>query len=145
MTPVLPSPNDDPTRVVIAGDSDPLATWLPVKPQPLLPPQVDPGLPHLSPLERSAEVLRYTAQCTEHWLSPHGVLREWLRRNVRLALAVVIPLLVLAPVVTLMFDKLQGWSASALQIATNLAQMPAVTTTMLLSAAGMVLYRWFFR
>ena len=146
MTPVLPSPDDDEQEeLAVADDEDALESWLHVKPRPLLPPHVDRCLPHLTALERSAEVLRYTAQCTEHWLSPHGVLREWLRRNVRLALAVVIPLLVLAPVVTLMFDKLQGWSASALQIATSLAQMPAVTTTMLLSAAGMVLYRLFVR
>ena len=155
MTPALPNPEPDVILhagdavvagdAIVAGDEEVLEGWLRVKPQPVLPPQVDPGLPHLSALERSAEVLRYTAQCTEHWLSPQGVLREWFRRNVRLALAVVIPLLVLAPVVTLMFDKLQGWSASALQIATNLAQMPAVTTTMLLSAAGVFIYRWLLR
>lgn len=137
MTPqTLPSPEDDET----------LRSWLQVNPpQPLSPPHVDPALPLLSGLERAAEVLRYTAQCIEHWLSPHGVLREWFRRNMRLALAVSIPLLVMAPVVTLLFDQLRGWSASALDVATNLARMPAVTTTMLLSAAGAGLYRWLLR
>ncbi|MDB6117694.1 MAG: hypothetical protein JWO08_1475 [Verrucomicrobiaceae bacterium] len=127
-------------------DDEPLRQWLMVNPpQPLGPPHVDPALPQLSGLERAAEVLRYTAQCTEHWLSPHGTLREWFRRNLRLAFAVVIPLLVMAPVVTLLFDQLRGWSASALDIATNLARMPAVTFTMLLSAAGVFLYRWLLR
>ena len=135
MTPELPSPEDEQS----------LENWLRVKPQAVLPPHVDPALPHLSALERSAEVLRYTVQCLEHWLSPQGVLREWLRRNVRLALALMVPLLVFAPVVTLAIDELQGWSTGVAHIAANLAQMPAVTTTLLLSSAGMVLYRWLVR
>jgi hypothetical protein len=147
MTPTLPSPAPDPpsTFIVAADGEEALEGWLHVQPQPVPPPQIDPFLPHLSALERSAEVLRYTTQCTEHWLSPQGVLREWFRRNLRLALAVVIPLLIIAPVITLLLDKLQGWSASAVQIATNLAQMPALTTTMLLSAAGVLFIRWLLR
>ena len=133
-------PNPDPDTIANTGDET-LAGWL--KPQPLAAPQVDPGLPRLHPLQRSAEVLRYTAQRTERWLSPKGLLREWLRRNTRLALVVAIPLIVLAPVITLLLDKLQGWSASALQIASNLAQMPVLTAALLLSA--LVLCRWLLR
>ena len=48
-------------------------------------------------------------------------------------------------VVTLLLDKLQDWSSSAVQIATNLTQMPTVTTAMLLSAAGFGIYRWLLR
>jgi len=46
---------------------------------PLSKPTVDPQLPHLPPIERSAEVLKYSSQCFEHSVSPGGGLRKVLK------------------------------------------------------------------
>ena len=42
-------------------------------------PSVDHNLPHLSPIERSAEVLRYSFRSFEYSVSPNGVLRKVLK------------------------------------------------------------------
>jgi hypothetical protein len=44
-------------------------------------PTIDPALLRLGWWERSAEVIRFTLLCLEHWLSQRGILREWLRLN----------------------------------------------------------------
>src|SRR5947207_3328321 len=45
----------------------------------LNPPRVDPKLSNLTPLERAAEVLRYSFLRAEYWLSPNGAMRQRVR------------------------------------------------------------------
>lgn len=44
-----------------------------------IPPTINPKLPYLSPIERSAEVLRYSCRSFEHTVSPGGGLRKVLK------------------------------------------------------------------
>jgi hypothetical protein len=67
---------------------------------PLNPPTVEPTLEHLSFLERSTEVLRYTLLSLEYSLSPKGRLRQWIKLNILLFLWLGIPLLLFTPLVT---------------------------------------------
>ena len=105
-----------------------LTAWQPV---PVPQPEVDPDLPDLTAIERSAEVLRYSALRLEHAISPGGTLRAWLRLNVLLALLVGIPALFVVPVLTLLLSSLASWSGLLLQVTMNLLGI-------LLSLAGVV-------
>ena len=60
-------------------------------------PKVDPALPILNEVQRSAEVFRYSVLRTEYWLSPSGTLREWIRLNLMVALIIGTPALVVVP------------------------------------------------
>jgi len=64
------------------------------------PPTVEPNLEHLSFLERSTEVLRYTLLSLEYSLSPKGRLRQWIKLNFLLFLWLGIPLLLFTPLIT---------------------------------------------
>ncbi len=121
-----------------------LTQWF--QPTAIDPPQVYPRLTKLRPLPRAGEVLRYTFHRAEHWLSPGGLLREWVRHNLRLALVVTIPLLIFAPALTLMMTHATEWSAQLLDIAGNLAQIPRrISPGVLITAAGCLLLRWLTR
>lgn len=117
-----------------------------LQPTAIHPPRVDPMLTRLDHLPRAAEVLRYTVQRMEHWLSPQGLLREWFRRNLRLALAVTLPLLLFAPAMTLLLTHATQWSAQLLDVAGNLAQIPGkISPGVMITAAGCLLLRWLMR
>jgi len=81
-------------------------TW---EPKPLPPPRVDSQLGFFNSVERSAEVFRYTFQKAEYWLSPGGLLREWIRLNLRIACVLVIPALLVAPLVTCALRQISIW------------------------------------
>jgi hypothetical protein len=87
-------------------------------------PGIDPELTRLGAIERTAETLRYSALRAEHWLSPTGLLREWLRRILRLA----------------------AWSADAVIVAQNLSQIPLkLSSGVMISVVGYLLLRWLMR
>jgi len=92
-------------------------TW---EPKPILKPEVDPDLPELSWPERSAEVLRYSFQRLEYWVSPSGVIREWFRLVFKVFLMLAIPAFLLCPVVTFVFLQVETWTAALLAIVLNL-------------------------
>jgi hypothetical protein len=87
-------------------------------PKDIEPPKVDPELPTLTGVERSAEVFRYSMLSTEYWLSPKGLLREWLRFNARLASILIIPMLLVVPIITFTLGQFKTW-----------AELLAVTTS----------------
>ena len=80
-------------------------------PEKLEAPKVDPDLPELNGVERSAEVFRYTTLSTEHWLSPKGYLREWLRFNAKVFACLLIPSILVMPLVTLTLGQFVTWAA----------------------------------
>ena len=101
-------------------------------------PTVDPRLRQMHPLARGGEVIRYTVLRTEYWLSPRGTLREWLRFNLKLALLLGIPALLLTPFITMLVTSAVEWSAKLAEIAKNLAVVPAWLGTALLILSGIV-------
>lgn len=112
----------------------------------LAPPRIDPRLTTFSPLERAAETLLYSVLRAEFWLSPKGLLREWLRRILQLAIAVLVPLLIFAPMISTLLEKFAGWSVQAVVIATNLSKIPIkLSSGVAVTTAGFLLLRWLFR
>ena len=83
-----------------------LSNW---EPKPLPPPKVDPDLLQLTPVERSTEVLRHSILSLEYWLSPSGVLREWIRFNLRLAAVLAVPALLVVPLVSFALREINSW------------------------------------
>lgn len=90
------------------------------QPVPLEQPRVDPDLTTLSPIVRSAEVIRYSARRLEYWLSPRGELRCWFKLNVLVGLLLAIPVVVVAPIVTLFLLTMATWSEYLLATVVNM-------------------------
>ncbi len=91
--------------------------WQPV---PVPKPEVDPELPQLPAIQRSAEVLRYKMLQLEFAVSPEGGLRGWLKLNVLLALLIGIPALFLAPLITFLVSSFASWTGFLLAAVMNL-------------------------
>lgn len=116
-------------RIVLQNQGQPprCRSWLRTlkldwNPRPLEEPRpLAPEFPDLPALERTVEVIRFSAQRAERWLSPGGGLREWVRWNVRLGCLIAMPTLVLVPLLTLLLAQITTWTALLVQIATNLA------------------------
>ena len=122
-----------------------LTTPEPSGPTQLNPPRVDPQLTNLTPVERAAEVLRYSVLRAEYWLSPDGVMRQRLRFAVRLWVYVMIAALI-APSVTAVIQHVTGWSAMSAEIVQNIAQIPLGLCKFLLACfAVVILFRLLFR
>lgn len=85
---------------------------------------VDIDLEHLSGLERSAEVIRYMSGKFEYWISPGGALREWLRFNLRVAFSLAVPVVLVAPLVTLALGQVQSWVDLLARTTSNLILFP---------------------
>lgn len=71
--------------------------WL--QPSPISPPTVDPQLLDLHPVARAAESIRFFILELEWWTSPNGLLRQWVRIMIRMALFLSAPMLLLAPLI----------------------------------------------
>src|SRR6266699_6087703 len=101
-----------------AADQQLLTTLESSGPTQLTPPGVDPKLTSLTPLERAAEVLRYSVLRAEYWLSPEGAMRRRIRFAVRLWTYVMIAALI-APGITAVVQHVTGWSAMSAEIVRN--------------------------
>lgn len=95
------------------------------RPRPLTPPTVAAGLSSLPAPRRCAEVLRFSLLRAEHWLSPGGTLREWLRLQLWLALWLAIPAALVVPVFTAWLSAFTGWSTLLAEIVRHLLFIPA--------------------
>ena len=87
------------------------------KPEPITKPSVNRSFLKMGPLERAAEVLRYSALKTEHWLSPNGRLREWMRLNILVAFFIGIPALIIVPILTFLLGQFATWMVFLAQAA----------------------------
>ena len=92
--------------------------------KPVSPPAVDNEFHRLNGLQRATESLRYVVLRWEHWVSPGGDIREWLRQNTRLGAWLVIPALLVMPAVGLILWQLTGWLAMLTSIAAKLIMLP---------------------
>lgn len=111
----------------------------------LKPPRVDPKLTKLSPLERAAEVIRYSVLQAEYWLSQDGAMRRRIRFALRIWIYVMIAALI-APGVTAAIRHVTGWTAMSAEIVRNIAQIPLGLVKFLLACfAVVILFRLLFR
>ena len=136
---------DEPTHPVPTAPASP--TWakqarqIVIKrwqPEPLAIPEVDRDLPRLNAIERSAEVLRFSLHQFEYWLSPGGSLREWIRFNLRLALGLAVPGLLVAPLVTLALRQIDTWIEFITKTTSNLVLVPLSVLLVIGLIAGLV-------
>lgn len=94
------------------------------QPEPLSEPVVDHDLPNLSAIERSAEVVSFTCRRFEYWISPQGVLREWFKFNLRLAIGFAVPALLVAPLITLALQEFGVWVDLITRTTSNMVLVP---------------------
>jgi len=114
------------------------------KPTPIEPPQVDQDVTNLPPIERSAEVIRYSLLKVEYWISPNGRLREWLRFNLALALIIGIPALLIVPIVTLLLGSFVAWTDFMAAAAWNvLCIVASLIAAIALMTAALAVFRAF--
>lgn len=100
------------------------------QPQPIASPTVDPALHQLSGIERSAEVIRHSLLSAEYWIASNGWFRAWFRLNVRLAVIVAIPALMIVPLVTFALGQFSNWASLIAQTSTNLLFFPLTALLM---------------
>ena len=108
------------------------------QPKPLSAPAVDHELPSLSGVERSAEVLRFMMHKLEYWLSPLGHLREFIKLNLRLVLAIAIPVLMVAPLITMALDQFKAWIVLLTQTMSSFVLFPLSVVLSILLVCGMI-------
>lgn len=108
------------------------------QPKALSLPQVDPKLQELSWAERSAEVFRYTVRKAEYWLSPKGLLREWLRFNTKAAILLGIPALLVAPIITFALNQFTTWAALLAQTSSSMVLFPLSALLVIGLVSGLV-------
>jgi hypothetical protein len=87
---------------------------------PITAPVVDPEFVHMDGISRAAEAWRFNILALEHWISPNGQLREWVRTIVRLSLPLSVPILLLVPLITFLMSSLVKWTVMAATIAWKL-------------------------
>jgi hypothetical protein len=105
-------------------------------------PRVSEDFQALDPIARGGEVIRYSILRTEYWISPNGIMREWVRWNLAVGLALAIPSVVIVPVVTLLMGVFVTWSGLIIQIAKNLLLFPLLAIVIIgLGSAIIILIR----
>jgi len=108
------------------------------QPEPLSEPVIDEELPNLSAIERSAEVISFTCRRAEYWLSPQGTLREWLKFNLRLAIGIAVPALLVAPLFTLALERFNLWIDLISKSTSNFVLVPLSVLLVVGLIAGLV-------
>lgn len=102
------------------------------KPEPLICPPMVNRLRGMNGLQRAAESFRYTILSFEHWMSPHGHLREWVRRNALIGTFLFIPAVLVMPAVGLILWQVDGWVMLLTNIVTILITHPVQTLLLLI-------------
>lgn len=145
------NPNDkDSDKEMMASPTDSLDHHLSTEPgsselTQLNPPRIDPELTNLTPLERAAEVLRYSVLRAEYWLSPEGAMRQRVRFALRLWIYVMIAALI-APGITAVIQHVTGWTAMSAEAVKNITEIPLGLGKFLLACfAVVILVRLLFR
>jgi len=141
------NPNDEHSgKELIASTNQQLSkTPAPTELTQLNPPRVNPQLPKLTPLERAAEVIRYSFLRAEYWLSPEGAMRRRIRFAAQVWVYVVMAALI-APGITHVIKNVTGWTAMSAEIVQNIAEIPLGLGKFLLACfAVVILFRLLFR
>jgi hypothetical protein len=137
-------------RKIVTGSQRPrlrVIRWV-WNPEPIEPPTVDPELPKMPWPERCAEAIRYAFLRAEHWLSRQGVLREWLRLNLWVGVALLAAALLVVPPVTILLTGAAVWSGLIETTVTNITAtvmgLPPIVIAIssVLIAAKLLTRRW---
>ena len=96
----------------------------PWQPKPVRPPVVDIDFSHMSSLQRAGETFRYNLLCWEHWASPKGNIRAWLRLNFIVFAWLIIPVVFVMPIIDLVLSQLTGWLTMLTTITGKLIVLP---------------------
>ncbi len=99
---------------------------------------VDHELPHLSGIERAAEVLRFMVSRLEYALSPLGNLREFIKLNFRLSICIAIPVLMVAPLVTMAINQFKVWITMLTETFSSFVLFPLSVVLSILLVCGMI-------
>ena len=91
------------------------------RPEPLRLPSVPRELPRLGWPERCAESLRFALLGAEHWLSSGGLLREWIRLKLRVAVCLLAAAVLVVPPATFILESTAEWAALLASTARNLS------------------------
>jgi hypothetical protein len=97
----------------------PLCLWNPI---PVSRPVVDPSVLELADPQRSVEIVLYWLARTEHWLSPSGWLRAWVRLNLWTAVVLAVCTFTVVPAVTAVVAGLTGLTQEMSQISDHLGR-----------------------
>ena len=82
--------------------------------------------------------MRFMMHKLEYWLSPLGHLREFIKLNFRLALAIAIPVLMVAPLITMALDQFKLWIVLLTQTMSSFVLFPLSVVLSILLVCGMI-------
>lgn len=82
--------------------------------------------------------MRFTFSRLEYALSPLGHLREFMKLNVRLAIAMAIPALLVAPLVTLAIQQFKTWVTMITETLSSFVLFPLSVVLSIILVCGMV-------
>ena len=108
------------------------------QPEPLPVPTINPELPGLPWPERSAEVTRHFALSAERWLSPQGGLREWVRLNIKLAIAFAATSILVVPPVSALLAGAADWTSLAGDVVSNVVNSAAKLPPLIIGIIALV-------
>ena len=108
------------------------------QPKPLPVPVVDVELPHLTAIERSAEVCRFILNRLEYALSPLGNLREFFKLNIQIAIAIGVPALLVAPLITMAITQFRAWIAMLTETFSSFLLFPLSVVMSILLVCGLI-------
>ncbi len=108
------------------------------RPEPLPSPVVDQELSHLTGIERAAEVLRFMVSRLEYALSPMGALREFAKMNIRLCISIAIPVMMVAPLVTMAITQCKAWVALLTETFSSFVLFPLSVVLSILLVCGLI-------
>ena len=113
--------------------------------QPITRPILDRGFLELPPSQRSVEVILYWMARGEHWLSPNGWLRAWVRLNLIIAVLLGVSALTVVPVGTLVLEGVSGWTSQVglltRDVGLAVQMLPPIVVTIGVVALGVHLFR----
>ena len=85
----------------------------------------------MNSLQRATESFRYVLLRWEHWVSPSGDMREWLRRNCYVGACLLIPAVFVMPAVGLILRQVGSWLSMLTGILGRLIVLPVLFLLML--------------
>lgn len=92
----------------------------------LEPPMVDVHFKRLNTFQRATASFRYVALSIEHWISPDGSLRHWMKANTRVAVFMAVPTFMVFPVITMALWELESWINALTSITGKLIVLPVL-------------------
>ena len=74
----------------------------------------------------------------EHWLSPSGHFREFTKMNARIAIIIAIPVLMVAPLVTMAINQIKAWVALLTETFSSFVLFPLSVVLSILLVCGLI-------